>query len=220
MMKLHPDAAARAAAFDRITPAMGVLLFLYRLRAVRPAVIWLARRLRPIPRQWALMRGILARHHDVDIGRYSYGSILTPGVLPRGTRVGRWCSVGSDLIVRRRNHPLDAFSQHPFFYNAALGLVMRDAIPADTDNPLLIGDDVWIGDRVIILPGCRRVGDRAVIAAGAVVTRDVGEGMVVGGVPARVIGRRGLGDPPLTEWIELTVTEVVTRLRSSFAEPS
>ena len=57
-------------------------------------------------------------------------------------------------------------------------------------TPLLIDGDVWIGARVIILPGCRRIGHGAVIGAGAVVTKDVPDWAVVGGNPARVIRYR------------------------------
>lgn len=52
-----------------------------------------------------------------------------------------------------------------------------------------IGDDVWIGARAVILPGVV-IGDHAVIAAGAVVREDVSPWSIVGGVPAKVIGRR------------------------------
>lgn len=52
-----------------------------------------------------------------------------------------------------------------------------------------IGNDVWIGTRVIILPGVT-IGDGAIIAAGAVVSKDVPEYAVVGGVPAKVIKYR------------------------------
>lgn len=57
-------------------------------------------------------------------------------------------------------------------------------------TPLHIAGDVWIGSRVIVLPGCRRIGHGAVIGAGAVVTKDVPDWAVVGGNPAHVIRYR------------------------------
>ena len=54
--------------------------------------------------------------------------------------------------------------------------------------PVRIGDRVWIGTRAIVLKGVT-IGDGAVVAAGAVVTKDVPPGAVVAGVPARVVGR-------------------------------
>jgi maltose O-acetyltransferase len=56
-------------------------------------------------------------------------------------------------------------------------------------KPVIIGNDVWIGTRVIILPGVK-IGDGAVIAAGAVVTEDIPSFSIVGGVPAKIIGSR------------------------------
>lgn len=56
--------------------------------------------------------------------------------------------------------------------------------------PITIGSDVWLGGRVTVCPGVQ-VGDGAVIAAGAVVTRDVPSGAVVGGNPARPLRRVG-----------------------------
>lgn len=57
-------------------------------------------------------------------------------------------------------------------------------------TPLHIAGDVWIGSRVIVLPGCRRIGHGAVIGAGSVVTKDVPDWAVVGGNPAEVIRYR------------------------------
>ncbi len=57
---------------------------------------------------------------------------------------------------------------------------------------VIIEDDVWIGTKAVILPGVR-VGRGSVVAAGAVVTRDVPSMTIVGGVPAKAIGQRGAG---------------------------
>ena len=58
-----------------------------------------------------------------------------------------------------------------------------------TKAPVSIGDDVWIGARCMILGGVT-IGDGAVVAAGAVVTKDVAPYAIVGGVPAKEIGQR------------------------------
>ncbi|MBC2662438.1 CatB-related O-acetyltransferase [Novosphingobium flavum] len=142
------------------------------------------------PYQSGTWRELLSQRYGVRIGAYSYGPILDRTCLTRGSSVGNWCSVGRGLIVRRRNHPLDRVTQHPLFYNAKLGNVPADTIPANEDNPLTIGHDVWIGDRVTILSACRSIGNGAVISAGAVVTKDVPPYAIVVGVPGRVLRPR------------------------------
>ena len=57
-------------------------------------------------------------------------------------------------------------------------------------TPLKIDDDVWIGARAMILPGCRHIGKGAIIGAGSVVTKDVPDYAIVGGNPAKVIKYR------------------------------
>lgn len=60
------------------------------------------------------------------------------------------------------------------------------------ERPVVIDDDVWIGDKVTILPGVH-VGMGSVLGAASVVTKDVAPYSVVGGNPARVISMRGEG---------------------------
>ena len=188
----HAEALTRAASFKTHAQSAlgGVFHCLYRapmLRRLCRRIVWSLEGGQMHSLTW---RRILQDYHGARIGRYSYGDILRPGVLPPGSVVGDYCSVASALIVRRRDHPVERASLHPFFFNAALGLVERDTIEAVTDNPLTIGHDVWIGDRVTILSGCRKIGNGAVIAAGAVVTHDVSAYALMGGVPAKLIRMR------------------------------
>lgn len=65
-----------------------------------------------------------------------------------------------------------------------------DTVTPIGKTPLEIGDDVWIGSRVIIAPGCKRIGAHSIIGIGAVVTHDVPDYAIVGGNPAKVIRMR------------------------------
>jgi len=87
--------------------------------------------------------------------------------------IGKHCDIASEVMIYNSEHDLSS----PSFI----------AI----EEPVSIGDYVFIGPRVIILPGVI-IGNGAVIGAGAVVTKDVPEKMIVGGVPAKVIGERPL----------------------------
>jgi acetyltransferase-like isoleucine patch superfamily enzyme len=86
-------------------------------------------------------------------------------------------------------------------------------IPKVTENPLIIGHGVWIGDRVTILSGCKEIGNGAVLAAGSVVTKDVPAYAVVGGVPARKIRMR-FAEKDVVEieknaWWQLSLPELI-----------
>ena len=151
---------------------------------------------------WSVtFRELMRKFYGVHIGIHSYGPCLNPGVLPNGTSVGNYCSLAEGIQVFRRNHPTDRITQHPFFYNAEAGLLDRDSIPRVEDNPLSIGHDVWIGQSVIIAPGCRVIGDSSVIAAGAVVTKDVPPFAIVGGIPGRFLRWR-LSEELRAKWVQ------------------
>jgi len=104
-------------------------------------------------------------------------------------------------------------SMHPYFYNAQLGVVDRDNIPSGT---LEIGHDSWIGDRVVIAPGCGKIGIGSVVGAGAVVTKNVPDFAVVAGNPAKLVRFRF--DEATCElilssrWWELPVEELIREL--------
>lgn len=77
-------------------------------------------------------------------------------------------------------------------HNVVLATINHDLDPAsrgtNLPEPIHIGNNVWIGANATILPGVT-IGDNAVIAAGAVVTKDVAQNTVAGGVPAKMIRR-------------------------------
>lgn len=91
--------------------------------------------------------------------------------------IGKDVMMGPDCIVYTKNH---AFSDTSIPMNKQ---------GFSQEKPVIIGDDMWIGGRVIILPGVH-VGNGAIIGAGAVVTKDVPDYAVVGGNPARVLKYR------------------------------
>lgn len=187
-----------------------------RVRLTRSWVIRLVCRLEGGQMWSSTYRELMFSYYGVEIGMYSYGSCLRPGCLPAGTRIGNYCSLADGLQVFRRNHPVDRISQHPFFFNPAAGLLVSNTIPSVLESPLTIGHDVWIGHRVIVAPGCKKIGDSAVIASGAIVTADVPAFAIVGGVPARLIRWR-LPEELRALWIESKwwlkpVNELATQL--------
>jgi hypothetical protein len=100
-------------------------------------------------------------------------------------------------------------STHPFFFNSALGVLEHDVIGY---GAIEIGADAWIGANVIVTPNCRRIGIGAIVAAGAVVTKDVPHFGICGGVPAELIRYRF--DPALRDeilstcWWERSIAEL------------
>lgn len=124
---------------------------------------------------------------NVQIGEFTYGDInvLTAGEDP-SLKIGACCSIAKDVtFVIDNSHPLDRFSTFPFKVKA-LGTERREAL---SEGGIVLEDDVWIGYRSIILDGVH-IGRGGVVAAGAVVTKDVEPYTVVGGVPAKPIKKR------------------------------
>lgn len=106
--------------------------------------------------------------------------------------IGAFTSFGREVMVTGADHPHTSVTNSEVVYMPSRGFVdvKRDDLrPQRRLRPLVIGSDVWIGSRAVILPGIT-IGHGAVIAAGAVVTKDVAPYTIVAGVPARPIRRR------------------------------
>ncbi|GJE09693.1 2,3,4,5-tetrahydropyridine-2,6-dicarboxylate N-acetyltransferase [Methylobacterium longum] len=134
----------------------------------------------------------LAKRYGFSIGAYSYGR---PKVRfaesGRRLTIGRYCSIADKVeILLGGDHRLDWASTYPFA--AMRGLFPDARAPEDyhaSRGDVVIGHDVWLGSGCMILSGVT-IGPGAVVAARAVVTRDVPAYAVVAGNPARVVRHR------------------------------
>lgn len=128
--------------------------------------------------------------NEVTLGDYSY--IVNDGEVDY-TTIGNHCSIAAMVRICPGNHPMWRATTCHFTYRASK--YWPDE-PDDAEffawrrsTPCEIGHDVWVGHGAIILAG-RKVGNGAVVAAGAVVTRDVPPYAIVAGNPARVVRER------------------------------
>jgi len=130
-----------------------------------------------------LFGGTLA---GTSIGAYS---TVAKGAVIRAAGIGRYCSIGDDCIIGPAQHPVDWLSTTSFPYiDNAFGLGLN-TLDFPVIQPLQIGNDVWVGARVCIMGGIK-VQHGAIVAMGAVVTKDVPPYAIVGGTPAKVIKYR------------------------------
>lgn len=140
-----------------------------------------------------LQRYHVHRHCGIPVGKWSYGFWDMVRANPRGiARIGAFCSIAPNVTVTGQQHSLSTVTTSPIVYTADRGFIDSDRPdfggPGRNDR-VEIGNDVWIGQNVTILPSVR-IADGAVIGAGAVVTRDVPAYAIAAGVPARVIRTR------------------------------
>lgn len=127
--------------------------------------------------------------HGWSIGEHSYGAPIVHCWGNDGNlAIGRYCSFGGAIqSLLGGNHRTDWVTTYPFS-------VLRDHAKHISGHPgtrgdVTIGNDVWIGQSAVIMSGVN-IGDGAVIAAQAVVVKDVPPYAIVGGNPARVLRTR------------------------------
>ena len=141
-----------------------------------------------------------------------YGTYIGANSFICNAKIGRYCCIGGNVKTITGNHPVRQFvSVHPAFYStrkqSGFSYVTKEKfsdfnyIQEKEKISVIIGNDVWIGENVSILEHVM-IGDGAVAAAGAVVTKNVPDYAIVGGIPAKVIGYRF--DNPTIEFLKKT----------------
>ncbi|MFI5912088.1 acyltransferase [Dactylosporangium sp. NPDC051541] len=153
------------------------------------------------------------------------GYVAAYAYVSDSVRAGRDCSINPYAVVRGTVELGDAvrIGAHASLLGFNHGFedpdveVFRQPM---SSRGIRIGDDVWIGSHVVVLDGVT-VGDKAVLAAGAVVTRDVPAGAVVGGNPAKVIKWRVRpARDDLSAFGDRARAQAVPLLRRCFSEGS
>ena len=128
--------------------------------------------------------------NEVTMGDYSY--VVNDGQITY-TTIGKFCSIAAMTRINPGNHPMHRATQAHFTYRAS-AYFPGESDDADffawrREHHCTIGHDVWLGHGAIVLPG-RNIGTGAVIAAGAIVTKDVAPYTIGAGNPARPVRRR------------------------------
>lgn len=123
----------------------------------------------------------------VEVGKYSYGplNVHTYRGITSVLKIGHFCSIASDVhFILGGEHGCNTISTFPFKQ-----MILNCGVDTTSKGDIVVEDDVWIGHGTTVLSGVR-IGQGAVVAAGAVVTKDVPPYAIVGGVPAKVIKYR------------------------------
>lgn len=141
--------------------------------------------------------GAFCNIQGVEIGAYTYLDDYCE--LPQ-TKIGKFCSVAKHVILAAGNHPINYLSTSPYTYSKMRwslsneNFYSKEFYYVSPGSRFLceIGNDVWIGTGALLVCGkdALHIGDGAVIAAGAVVTRDVPPYAIVAGCPAKIIRYR------------------------------
>jgi len=131
-------------------------------------------------------------HASCSVGRFSFVNHAT--VLYANVHVGRFCSIARNCEIGVANHPVNYLSTHTFQYHENCFPRLPEYKNIKRKKWLShartqIGNDVWIGAKCVIRAGVT-IGSGAIVAAGSVVSKDVADYEIVGGVPARKIRLR------------------------------
>ncbi|MCT4629077.1 CatB-related O-acetyltransferase [Winogradskyella sp.] len=117
--------------------------------------------------------------------------------------IGKFCMIasGATFIMNGGNHLTEATSAYPFAIFGGAWQHAMDGKSYPTKGDTIIGNDVWIGYDTTIMPGVT-IGDGAIIATKAVVTKDVAPYTIVGGNPAKPIKKR-FSDDTISKLLQL-----------------
>ena len=125
---------------------------------------------------------------NITVGDFTY---IADSEFESHVTIGKFCQIaaGVEFVMNDANHQMNAVSTFPFYTLEGWNM----EVPASSDMPFkgdtVIGNDVWIGQNAVILPGVH-IGDGAIIGANSVVGSDVDPYTIIVGNPAKVLRKR------------------------------
>lgn len=144
----------------------------------------------------------------VSVGKESYGMLNIQSFSPESGEklvVGDYvCIATGVLFIMGNNHQIQTITTFPFHSHGSA----QSPLDSQSKGPIIVNDEVWIGTNCLILSGVN-IGKGAIIAAGAVVTKDIPPYAIVGGNPARIIKYR----------FSPEIIEILIRLKISDLSP-
>jgi acetyltransferase-like isoleucine patch superfamily enzyme len=150
---------------------------------------------------------------NIYVGLYTYGSCFSESFNLGGhgnVNIGNYCSIASNVHFLSGNHPINYSCSSPYFYNKSWAKFDVKDIERSSLN---IGNDVWIGQNVLITGKCHNIGNGAVIGAGSIVTKDVPPYSIVAGNPAKILkmrfDKKEIYDLEKCEWWNFSPNELI-----------
>ena len=127
--------------------------------------------------------------------------------------IGKFCQIaaGTEFVMNGANHQMNAVTTFPFYTLEGWNMTPPEHADLPIKGDTVIGNDVWIGQNAVILPGVK-IGDGAIIGANSVVGHDISPYTIAAGNPARVIRKRF--DDELTDlllrfrWWDKSIEEI------------
>ncbi|MCL5276213.1 MAG: acyltransferase [Deltaproteobacteria bacterium] len=119
---------------------------------------------------------LFAENAEIRIGDNTGAEIGTQIIAIKSVTIGEFCLIAAYCVIRDMNHGMDI--------SVPMALQKQEA------DPIVIGNDVWLGSHVVVTAGSK-IGNGSVIGANAVVTSNIPAGAIAVGVPAKVVRLRG-----------------------------
>lgn len=187
-------------------------------RTVQEIMKWIILKLEGGTPFTVTLRKLFKQCYNIEIGDFTSQRFIADK-LRNNTKVGKYSTINRSVMFQNADHPRNTLATHGMFYHPNFGFTPGYELER---VQIEVGNDVWIGDGAKILYPTQKIGDGAIIAAGAIVIGDVPPYAVVGGYPAQVLRYR-FSKPTIEKllalkWWDMPIEDLQS-VRDEFMKP-